>query len=152
MAKKLTNKQAEDLAYSIFMTEDKITDAEIGERVGGYSRVTIGKWRRAGLWDDMKKAMTATRGSQLTTFVNQLDALNNAINARTKEEGGNYPSYNEVSIQTQLSKNIERFKGDASLVELLEHNKVVVKFIRANYPDKLKEWALMFDELVKESM
>lgn len=148
MAKKLTGEQAKNLAYSIFMTEDNISDAELGEKVG-MSRVTIGKWRREGIWDDIKKALKGTRENQLSNFVKQLEALNFDINTRA---GNNYPDYNEGLTQTQLAKNIERFKGDASLVELLEHNKVVVKFIRANYPERLKEWVLMFDELVKESM
>lgn len=148
MAKKLNNEQAKNLAYSIFMTEENISDAELGEKVG-MSRVTIGKWRREGIWDDIKKALKGTRENQLSNFVKQLEALNDDINTR---EGKNYPDYNEGLTQTQLAKNIERFKGDASLVELLEHNKVVIKFIRANYPDKVKEWVLIFDELVKESM
>lgn len=148
MAKKLNNEQAKNLAYSIFMTEENISDAELGEKVG-MSRVTIGKWRREGIWDDIKKALKGTRENQLSNFVKQLEALNDDINTR---EGKNYPDYNEGLTQTQLAKNIERFKGDASLVEMLEHNKVVIKFIRANYPDKVKEWVLIFDELVKESM
>ena len=146
MAKKLTSEQAKKLAYSMFINEDK-TFVEISEVVG-FSAAAVGNWARDGCWKDLKEALQSASDNQLKNFANQLNELN--INISTREEGTRFPSSKEADVQIKLTKAILMFRGEADLTEILKYNKLFLTFLRANYPDKLKEYALLFDQFIKE--
>lgn len=146
MAKKLTSEQAKKLAYSMFMNEDK-TWVEIAEVVG-YSAVSVGNWARDGCWKELKEALTSASDNQLKNFASQLNELN--TNISTREEGFRFPNSKEADVQIKLTKAILMFRGEADLTEILAFNRLFLQFLRANYPDKLKEYALLFDEFIKE--
>ncbi len=137
MAKKLNPEQA---------NEDK-TWVEIAEVVG-YTPVSVGNWAKAGCWKDLKEALASTSDNQLKNFANQLNELN--INISTRTEGSRYPSSKEADVQIKLTKAILMFRGEADVTEILKHSKLFLTFLRANHPDKLKEYALLFDEFIKE--
>lgn len=146
MAKKLNPEQAKKLAYSMFINEDK-TWVEIAEVVG-YTPVSVGNWARDGCWKDLKEALATTSDNQLKNFANQLNELN--ININNREEGWRYPNSKEADVQIKLTKAILMFRGEADITEILKFNKLFLTFLRANYPEKLKEYALLFDQFIKE--
>lgn len=146
MAKKLNPEQAKKLAYSMFINEDK-TWVEIAEVVG-YTAVSVGNWAREGCWKDLKEALSTTSDNQLKNFANQLNELN--ININSREEGWRYPNSKEADVQIKLTKAILLFRGEADIADILKFNKLFLTFLRANYPEKLKEYALLFDQFIKE--
>ena len=145
MAKKLNPDRAKKLAYSIFVNEDK-SFVEIADMVG-YTAVSVGNWARDGKWKDLKDALKSTSDNQLKNFANQLNELN--ININNRDEGCRYPSSKEADVQIKLTKAILMFRGEADLTEILAFNRLFLQFLRANHSDKLKEYALLFDEFIK---
>lgn len=145
MAKKLSPEQARKLAYSMYMNED-MSWVEIADAVG-YTAVSVGNWARDGSWKDLKEALTSVSDNQLRNFASQLNALNTAINGRRDKP---FPTTGEADIQIKLSKSILMFRGEADLTEILAYNRMFLQFVRANHPDKLKDYALLFDEFIKE--
>jgi hypothetical protein len=146
MGKKLTPAQAKSLAYSLYINED-LSYVEIADKVG-YTPVSVGNWARGGSWKELKEALASTSDNQLKNFASQLNALNLNIGSRT--EGNRFPNSKEADVQIKLTKAILMFRGEADLTEILTYNKLFLGFLRTNYPDKLKEYTLMFDEFVKE--
>lgn len=146
MAKKLTPEQAKKLAYSMYMNEDK-TWVEISEVVG-YTAVSVGNWAREGCWKALKEALSSATDNQLKNFANQLNELN--INISSRQEGFRFPNSKEADVQIKLTKAILLFRGEADLTEILTYNKLFLNFLRANYPERLKEYAMIFDEFIKE--
>lgn len=146
MAKKLNPEQAKKLAYSMYINEDK-TWVEIAEVVG-YSAVSVGNWARDGCWKDLKEALATTSDNQLKNFANQLNELN--ININNRDEGFRYPNSKEADVQIKLTKAILMFRGEADITDILRFNKLFLTFLRANYPERLKEYALLFDQFIKE--
>lgn len=148
MNKPLSSKQKKDLAYSKYMSDD-VTQVELAEFVG-VSKVTINKWINEGKWADMKQTLSITREEQLKNFSTQLTALNNDIKGR--KEGANFPSSKEVDIQIKLAKAIELFKGDMNLADFISYTKKLIKFLRKNHPDKVKEYTLILNEAIQEEV
>lgn len=146
MAKKLSPEQARKLAYSMYMNED-MSWVEIADAVG-YTAVSVGNWAREGSWKDLKEALTSVSDNQLRNFASQLNALNTDINGRAKP----FPTTGEADIQIKLSKSILMFRGEADLTEILAYNRMFLQFVRTNHPDKLKDYALLFDEFIKEKV
>ena len=146
MAKKLTAEQAKKLAYSMYINEDK-SYVEIADVVG-YTAVSVGNWARTGCWKELKDALTSASDNQLRNFASQLNELN--INISTREEGSRFPNSKEADIQIKLTKAILMFRGEADLADILAFNRMFLQFLRSNYSDKLKEYALLFDEFIKE--
>jgi hypothetical protein len=145
MAKKLTAEQAKKLAYGMFVNEDK-TFVEISEVVG-FTPVSIGNWARDGKWKDLKGLLKTTSDNQLRNFVTQLNELN--INISKRDEGFRFPNSKEADIQIKLSKAILMFRGEADIADMLTYNRMFLQFLRANHSEKLKEYALLFDEFIK---
>ncbi|MDR3057754.1 MAG: DDE transposase family protein [Prevotella sp.] len=146
MAKKLTNKQKKDWAYSEFMIGE-LNQVEIAEKVGT-SKVSMNRWVMDGKWKELKEALTTTREAQLKKFTNQLDALNKEIESRDQK----YPNNKEVDIQIKLTKAIETFKGKASTSDRISFTSALVRFLRINFPDKVKETTLILDLFIKENL
>lgn len=141
---KLNSEQAKKLAYSIYINEDK-SWVEIADMVG-YSAVSVGNWAKSGTWKELKEALATTSDNQLKNFAKQLDALNNEINGRDNC----FPNSKEADVQIKLTKAILMFRGEADITEILKFNKMFLSFLRANHPEKLKEYALIFDGFIKE--
>jgi transcriptional regulator with XRE-family HTH domain len=148
MAKELTSKQRQELAYSLFMNEE-LTQAEIAERVGT-SRVTVNKWVNEGGWGDLKKAATTTMENLLKDTVTQYSELQAKI--KNKEVGLRYPNSVEADILIKLHKIINDLKGDMSLADLISYSKKFLKFLRSNHPDKVKEIALLINAFIQEEV
>lgn len=144
-SKKLTPEQAKKLAYGMFINEDK-TFVEISE-ITGYTAVSVGNWARDGKWKELKEILRSTSDNQLKNFASQLNELN--INIANRDEGFRFPNSKEADIQIKLSKAIMMFRGEADLTEILAYNRMFLNFLRANHSDKLKEYALLFDEFIK---
>lgn len=146
MGKKLTNKQAEELGFSLYMNED-LTQKEIAKRVGR-SVVTVNKWVAKGQWEEKKQAYYRTSEEQLKIFTTQLAALNRAI----EERDDKYPTSKEADIQIKLTKAIQLFKGEADIADLIAYNKRFTRFLRANYPQKLKEITQLLNEFLHNEL
>jgi hypothetical protein len=148
MAKKISSEKAKQLAYSVYINDDK-SFVEIAEMVG-YTAVSVGNWAKEGCWKDLKQALNSTSENQLKNFAAQLSELNANINSR--DEGCRYPDSKEADIQIKLTKGILLFRGEADIADMILFNKKLLAFLRKNYPEKLKEYTLISDAFLKDCL
>ncbi|WP_306353699.1 hypothetical protein [Flavobacterium sp. '19STA2R22 D10 B1'] len=141
----ITKKEEREYARMLFVNE-RLTYKDIAARVK-VTEKTIGKWAVDDGWDKLRKSLLTTRQNQLVYWYNQLDAINDTI-----EKRDNVPTFEETSIMSKTTANIQRLEIETSIGEYIEVGKKVLVFIQDVNLNDAKLFKNYFDEFINSQL
>lgn len=143
--KKLTLSQKKEWAQLLY-TRENLTQKEIAARVE-VSAVTINKWVKTGLWEELKTSITITKEAQLKNLYRQLSELNKAIADR--EAGKRYSTTAEADTITKLANAIEKMESDIGLADIISTFRSFLDWLRKFDLKEAQRLMPVFDSFIK---
>lgn len=114
------------------------------------SAVTMNKWYNAENWERLKQSMLVTRQEQLSHLYNQMDELNSDI--KNREPGKRYANSKEADTISKLAGAINKMESEASIADVVEVSKRLLKWLRPFNHVKALEVAGIFNDFIKEML
>lgn len=143
----LTIAQKKEWAKLLY-TKEHLSQKEIAERVG-VSAVTINKWVKNGMWEDLKVSITITREEQLKNLYRQLAEMNKTISER---DGNKFPTPAEADTITKLANAIDKLETETGLNEILSAFKDFLNWLRKFNLEEAQRLIPLFDDFVKTKL
>lgn len=144
----LTNKQKKEWAYTEYVINN-LFQKEVAGKVG-VSTQTMNKWVHNGNWDELRRQMLVTREKQLARLYAQFDELTRAI--EQKPEGERYANSKEADTLNKLTGAIRAIETEASVADIVEVSKRLLKWLRPVSAEKAIEVANIFNDFIKHTL
>lgn len=136
-----------EFAKTLFISGQMSQD-EISKMVE-VSRVTIGKWVKAGEWEEMRRSTTLTPANITTQLNKQLDEIN--INIASRERGKRFATPAESDAILKISKTIKNLNKEIGLDVIISVSMQFLQYLRQVGETKMgKEFLKYFDMFIKD--
>lgn len=142
----ITKKEERNYAQILYVNEN-LTAKEIAKRVG-VTQKTMGRWLKAGKWDQLRKSMLVTKQKMIVMLYDQLEAINNDIAKRDSP----IPTSKEADTISKLTTSIQRLEVEASIGETIEVAKSFIDFVRGYDLELAKDITDHFDSYIQYKM
>lgn len=144
----LKKTQAYEFAKMLFLdTSQKLTDKEIAERAGVRPN-TVGKWKKDGKWDSLRRSLLVTRQTMIVDLYDQLEFLNNEIKGREKRVA----TSSEANTIAVITTSIKRLETETSVAEVVEVATSFLDFIKPQDFQLYKKLVPMFDVFINSKI
>lgn len=148
MSNQMTNKDKRDWAELLF-SRTMMTQKEIAERVG-VAEQTLGKWKDAGRWDELRTSFFITKGQELARIYQQIANLNTAISLRN--DGERFASPREADTISKLASAAKSLESDLSISDIVDVFMEFTNWLRENDFNRAKDVSDLMDAYIKHKM
>jgi len=148
MGTKTTVRQKKEWAELLF-SRTMMTQKEISERVG-VSEQTLGKWKEAGAWDQLRSSFFITKGQELARIYQQISNLNQAISQRNENE--RFATTREADTISKLASAAKSLESDLSISDIVDVFLEFTNWLRENDFNKAKDVSDLMDAYIKHKM
>jgi transcriptional regulator with XRE-family HTH domain len=139
-------KGKQDYAMTLFLYSGK-TQQEIAERVG-VSENTLTAWKKAGNWETMKGALTATKPQLIKDFYQQITLIKeSAVDEQGKPRAMTLKETQAIRLITKAIGELDRSLTMDTYVQVME------EFVRWFYeakPDEAQAFLPWLDRYMKQ--
>lgn len=142
----MKNEQKKTLARDLYVL-GTYTLEEIAGKVGS-TRQTVGKWAKAGGWEDLKAGMSVSREEILKGLYRQVHDINELISGR--EPGERHATAKEADALVKLSAAIKKMESDVGISDLVSVGIRFTNWLRSYDLDKAKEFTMLWDAFIKD--
>jgi len=141
----LTNHQKKEWARILYIKEN-LTQKEIAEKVG-ISTKTMSKWVNDNDWDKLKASYTISKEETLQRFYAQVNAIQNAIEAR--EEGERFAKGSEADVLVKVSAAIRNLETETSVADTIDVFTKFLDWLKMVDLKKAQEFVEIQDKYIK---
>jgi len=142
---KQQKKEFAEILYCNFQLDQKVVAVKVG-----VSPTTMNKWANDPRlnWEKKRKRLLIGREQQLTSFYDQLDALNKFISSRG--EGKNFPNSKEADAQNKLTGSIRDLELELSIADKIGAIMDFIKWIqKTSTTEKAIELTTLGDAFIR---
>lgn len=144
----MTLRDKRDWAELLF-SRTMMTQKEIAERVG-VSEQTLGKWKEANNWEQLRTSFYITKGQELARIYQQIANLNTAISTRDANE--RYASPREADTISKLASAAKSLETELSISDIVDVFVDFTNWLRENDFNRAKDVSDLMDAYIKNKM
>lgn len=137
--------KAKEFARLLF-TRERLTQKECAQRAGVSER-TMGKWVQDEKWEMQRAALSITREQQLTSWYQQINAINEDIATR-----GNIPTTGDTDKLNKIASCIEKLEKETGIKEIISVGSEFLNFSRREFPTEVIRLSDQFDAFVRHKL
>ena len=126
MSDKLNDEQRKEWAKSLFLRGD--SNPKVIAEIVEVPESALREWIKAGMWDEMRKSLLATRSAQLSMLYGQLDTLNRERMAALHDD--NPKAKPDTDGMLKIAKAINLLEAKTGIGEMVETGMDFITFVQ----------------------
>jgi hypothetical protein len=140
----MTNAKKKELAQKLYMQNFFTTQKELAEYLE-VTEQTLGKWIRAGKWEDMRESYLISFTEEMAFMKKQLRIMRENL----ESEGRTTFNNKEMDVITKLTAAIRNLKSEIGIEDVIDVSIKVVEWLRTHDVRKAQEAAETFHAYIK---
>lgn len=140
----MTIAKKKELAQKLYMQNFFSTQKELAEYLE-VSEQTLGKWIKAGKWEDMRESYLISFTEEMAFMKKQLRVMREQLEA----EGRTTFNNKEMDVITKLTASIRNLKSEIGIEDVIDVSIKVVEWLRTQDVRRAQDAAEIFHAYIK---